>query len=577
MPTKHKSQHKSQHKLQHKPNTNPNTNTNRTKSISPTVNPLFPPNINEQQQQQQQNNNYPPVDEGLKKHKSGYEWGLGIEHEFIPVIQIKNFKEYKDIYKILNNIELNMQNPDIINLEKEMLKIKNTFNFNIPVYYPDSYLAKHFPFSNMEWTGDKGFYMLETKNMNYKNITLNTLLKELNNNTKTILDSYNNILKTHFKNDFKENSILEKGFVEPNEGSIFYIYQKSDSDDYSFWNALEPKVLYKSNSQTKITIDTAGSYHFWITLPHKETDNHKSLHQRAAYLLQTIEPLLIAIYCSPDPRITSKNKKHLFAGSFRGAVNRFANYGTSLLQNYDDNILFNRQMSVKNIQQPGQINSDHYIFQIRNKYDKTLKTGKTSIYNNKLKKSTIKPKYMYLDDKLEKKNFITQPFRFFRNSNNSDKLNKYTIGLNIRRKENVSGFEFRIMDHLPETELKNLTKVIYLLACMSYEIKDSNNINLASANKGWNTMITNALFDGSRAKIDTDYIIFLEQQFNIKLNGISNGTFSNIIELLEALVNICWDKILKNKKNGLWLILEDDKTKPSIVSKNKEILDRLFL
>jgi hypothetical protein len=84
-------------------------------------------------------------------------------------------------------------------------------------------------------------------------------------------------------------------------------------------------------------------------------------------------------------------------------------------------------------------------------------------------------------------------------------------------------------------------------------------------------MIASALFYGSKTPIVPEYITFLENQFNIKLKQPSN-----IIELLELLVNICWDKIQKNKENGLWLILEDDKTKPIIVSKNKEILDRLL-
>lgn len=504
-----------------------------------------------------------------------YEWGLGIEHEFIPVVKFDNFAEFKSIYKTLNNIDLDdTKNKDLETLKKEMKNIKNHFYFNILVEYPDSYINKKYPFANIEWTGDKHFPMLETKNMNYANITLNQLLVELNANTKTILDDYNETIKNHFKHDIEQNPILKKGLVEPDEGSIFYLYN-SDNSNMIFpgYNDADrrnkPKVLYNPKSQIKLGIDTAGSYHFWITLPHKVNDDHKSLHQRAAYLLQSIEPLLIGTYCSPDPRIDNKTKKHLFAGSFRGAVNKFANYGTSLLQDYDSKALFSRQIGIKNLQQPTQIDSDHYIFQIRNKYEQS---GKDKIYTDKLTSSTkIKPNYFFLDDKLDKKNFISIPERWFYNDgNDTDKLKKVTIGLNIRRREEIKGFEFRIMDHLPEAELKDLAKIIYLFACMSYEIGNKD-LTLSSSDKGWNTMITNTLFDGYKAHIDNDYISFLEKQFNIQLSKSKS-----VIDLLDDLINKCWDKIQKNKKNGLWLILKDDKTKPIINSKNKTILDKLL-
>jgi len=512
------------------------------------------------------------------KSKDGYEWGLGIEHEFIPVIPIKNFNEYKNIYSVINNKQLDENDSNVRNLEKEMAKISNTFYLNIPVFYSDNYLSEHFPFSNMEWTGSKGFWMLETKNMNFKNISLDTLLTELRKNTTAILDDYNKTLSEHFKEKSKQQIELPR-FDEPNEGSIFYLYNQVINGNY--WNNPKPKVLYEPEQPTHIAIDTAGSYHFWITLPHRVNDNHKALHQRASYLLQSIEPLLIATYCSPDPRITTRNKKYLFAGSFRGAVNRFANYGTSLLQDFDNPLIFNRIMSIKDIQMPSQIDSEHYIFQIRKRFseNEVKKTKKNSssddtIYNDKLvrQKPIIKPKYIYLEDKLEKENFFHRPgFYRFNNNANHDKLKRVNIGLNIRRTEGVKGFEFRIMDHLPEHMLKNLSKVIYLIACMSYEIS-SDDLLLAATNKGWNKMIAGSLFEGYRVKPDLGYITFLENQFGLELQTQSK----NAIELLELLVDKCWEKVMKNKKNGIWLILGDDKTKPKIESKNKEILDKLL-
>jgi len=532
----------------------------------------------EQSKSQTKKDNKTKLNVDVPKSENGYEWGLGIEHEFIPVIPIKNFNEYKQIYSTINNKQLDENDSNVRNLEKEMAKISNTFYLNIPVFYSENYLSEHFPFSNMEWTGSKGFWMLETKNMNYKNVSLDTLLTELRKNTTAILDDYNKTLTEHFKEKLKQQLELPR-FDEPNEGSIFYLYNQAKNRDY--WSSPKPKVIYEPEQPTHLAIDTAGSYHFWITLPHRVNDNHRALHQRAAYLLQSIEPLLIATYCSPDPRITARNKKYLFAGSFRGAVNRFANYGTSLLQDFDSPLIFKRQMSIKDIQMPGQIDSEHYIFQIRKRFSenevkKTKKnsSSKESIYNDELvrQKPIIKPKYMYLEDKLEKENFFHRPFFYrFDNNANSDKLKRVNIGLNIRRTEGVKGFEFRIMDHLPEHMLKNLAKVIYLVACMSYEIS-SDDLLLAATNKGWNKMIADSLFEGYRVKPDPGYITFLENQFAVELQTQSK----NAIELLELLVDKCWEKVMKNKKNGIWLILGDDKTKPKIESKNKEILDKLL-
>jgi hypothetical protein len=176
---------------------------------------------------------------------------------------------------------------------------------------------------------------------------------------------------------------------------------------------------------------------------------------------------------------------------------------------------------------------------------------------------------MFLDDTYKPENFVHKNVWGYNDDGVKPKYMQ--IGLNIRRKEEVRGFEFRIMDHLPESELENLAKIIYLCACMSYET-ENNHINHAGTSKGWHNMMAQSLFNGSRAKVDKDYIKFLEQQFNIKLGG----KYSNIVELLRSLVDELWSVTSKNKKNGLWLILGDDKSKPEIHSKNKEILDTLL-
>ncbi len=528
------------------------------------TNTLLPVNVPEVETEppKQIENNYPPKSElsNKIKKKIGKTWGLGIEHEFIPVVHFKNFNEFVDFYNsIYPNIYIDKNHKNVKILIKELEKLSNGFYYNISLMYPYSFLINKFPFSNMEWTGDKHFFMLETKNMNFKDVTLKNLLQELNDNTGKILKDYNERIQKEFNKDIKE-------FKEPNEGSIFYVYQDYIYDE-DMYEKSDP-IIMKPNFSLPLNlgIDTSGSYHFWITLPHDHKDDIKSLHTRSAMLLQTIEPLLVSIYCSPDPRATKKNKKDLFLGSFRGAVNSFANYGTSLTNLYDDIILFNRQMNIKNLIMPSDINSKHWIFQLRDKYEDN---EKKLIYIDKIKSSKIKPKYMFLHENYNPKHFRTT---LWDNPYNYEKEKKVSIGLNIRRKEGIIGYEFRIMDHLPESELGDLAKVIYIIACMAYETKNDH-IHHASSNGSWNSMMASSLLEGSQVICTKDYIQFLESQFNIKLDIVKG---SSIIKVLEEVVNQCWNTCQKNKKNGLWLILEGDKTKPNIISKNKEILNKIL-
>ena len=585
------------------------------------------------------NTNYPLVLTDINKnivHKSGYTWGLGIEHEFTPVIKIKTFSEYATLYKILNNVELDENTDNIIELKKEMNKINNVFYVFIQhsiIYseFGNFYKNKLFPYANIEYTGLHHFPMLETKNLHYKNTTLQNVLLELNKNTKALLTHFNDAMTTKYNMHYK-NTIFKNGFGEPDAGSVLYIY------NYNY-NYNDNTTSDKTH---KLAVDTAGSYHFWITLPHKDINNLKStsthtpvserslllkkqaltnynkiLHQKAAYLLQTIEPLLIAVYCSPDPRVSKPNKDNktnkinknnikLCKGSFRGAVNNYANYGTSLLQNYDNKILFSRQMAIKNLQHPTQIGSQHYINQIRNTYNKTRKNKNvSSVYNNKLvaTKTRIKPKYLYLNN-----NFNTHKIRdayYYNYYNSKPKSDNTAIGLNIRRRPDIPGFEFRILDHIPEVEMPNIVKIIYMFACMAYENKkcnhsssgaskdssDCNNLELAASNSGWHNMITNALFDGYKCNVDKTYVKFLEKQFNITLDIPNNkykhdthekhtsNTYFTSITLLEQLIDKCWVVLSANKNNGLWLLLEDEgkqPLKPLVISKNKELLDKII-
>lgn len=515
-------------------------------------------------------------------------WGLGIEHEFLPIIKIKSgedaVKIVKDLYHLENkNEKKSFTNEELKHLENIKEVIDKLLLANKPIYFYCNFTVNfdkydsEYPFSNIEWTGKNYFYMIETKNLDFQNKKLDQVYEELKKNTDKIMLDLNEIIK--------KDSKLDLNFSIPNEGSVMFLTNKNQI------KRKELKSMFGINGcnidNYKVFTDTTGSYHFWMTLPYNnsETDEHIIVkHQKACYLLQTIEPLLVAIYGSPDPRYQSNNtNKKYFAGTYRGAVNRFANYGSSQINKYSDkNELYTRSKDSSKIVKPTSINSEHYITKIRNRYKKEIpRSIKKSnlinedklINNNNLMINTNKaPNYTYFTKEWQNFDDGKSPnldlYNIFYTG--LDNIKPPLIGLNIRRKDDIKGFEFRIMDHLPEEEVYDVFKVILLVSCLSYEI-DHQHLILASTNNGWNDAMANALMYGSMKQVGKEYLDFISSQFKIPYDTFKN---KNPIEVLETLVNKLWSIISKHKSNGYWLMCDDKK--PIIKSKNKEILDKLL-
>ncbi len=430
--------------------------------------------------------------------------------------------------------------------------------------------------------------MIETKSMNYKNNTIKAIYQNLVDNSNFIMKELNNQIKTasgaeHELTTTKEGSVMFlTAFPEYND-EIYrqeYEYRKKMKSRNEYFNI---KRLRSEESNFKIVTDNSGSYHFWMTLPHLTTDKSEyitHLHQKAGYLLQSIEPLLISIYGSPDPRY-GKSNKNFFAGSYRGGVNRFANYGSTPMNLYEhDYMTYTRVAPAEILRKPDSIDSKHYIQIIRDKYkldemDKPKSKNSILLNQNSSSNRTKKnlPKYIYLDDSWNR--FALNDlkpdldiYNLFQKgiTNYADPL----IGLNIRRKHDVKGFEFRIMDHLPESDILDLVKIILLAACMSYEIPEDKLV-MASTDKSWNESMALGVMEGYKAKFPVSYSNFLCSQF-----GLDKLASKEPVEILKDLVNKMWDKVSSNKINGYWILSSDDLEKPKIKNQNKEILDKLL-
>ena len=528
-------------------------------------------------------------DDSTKKNH----WGLGIEHEFLPIIKIKSgdnvVKIIKDLYYLgKDKSKLSLSKDELKNIEDIKVVVDKLLSDNRPVYFYCNFNPKinkyetEYPFSNIEWTGHNYFYMLETKNLDFQNKKLDAVYDELKKNTNKIMLDLNETIK--------RDSKLDLDFSIPNEGSIMFLTNiKQNMNNSNINNDAIFHIKGYNIDDYKVFTDTAGSYHFWMTLPYtnSQTDEHIMInHQKACYLLQTIEPLLVAIYGSPDPRYKSTNSKiKYFAGSYRGAVNRFANYGSSQINKYKTN-LYTRASESSMISRPTSINSSHYITKIRDNYKfkskkekndtkkkiKIIDEDKFINNSNSVIKSEKTPNYLFFDKQWKNFDSDLKPDLSIFNLMyyGTQNLAQPYIGLNIRRKDDIKGFEFRIMDHLPEEEIYDVFKIILLISCLSYEI-DHKHLILSSTNNGWNDMMANALMYGSMKEVNKDYLTFISSQFKISTDIFKN---KDPIKVLESLINQIWKIISKNKSNGYWLMCDDKK--PIIKSKNKEILDKIL-
>jgi len=435
----------------------------------------------------------------VKVIKPEDEFGLGIEHEVCYTIS--NIKTFKECKSFIEKVIKNKLSPS---KTKELESIYKKYK-SIQVIYPMNYSkVVNLPHTNIEFT-NKGTVMIETKNLDYHNVSLDKVMNEMNKNKQEIITEINKNL------DDKIGKYTIDGTPVGSHNILSFETESNESSD-----ELKEKDI-------KLYQDYTGSYHFWITLPSKKTDDINITHQKAMYLLQSIEPLLVSIFSSSDPN----KSKNAVKGSYRNLNNTWALYGFSNTYNYDS--------------------LDSRIVGFGKEYRKSHKLG-TSIYLDKLM------------------NNITSPI-------NTTKIPDYTLieekrwfrfGADFRRKRGINGFEFRIMDHFPQKYLEDVAKILYLIATHTYQIVDSRKMEYPLDNNSWNSMMYQSLINGSDMKIENDYVEHLNKQFGLDFKITKNSE-----ELLQDIIDKLFDKVSKNKKHPYWLLVGKSISKPIIVNINK--------
>lgn len=291
-----------------------------------------------------------------------YFWGIGIENETYLQFSISNIMSAKDIYEKHTQERYSVNyfsglNPEYKNLLKKLYPVTDSAQllanmkssdseaqqmYDIPCFINAHTLQKTDISGNHETTYEK-----EPKpNPKFKGQTIHDVLcltfpQYFQNRYKvnymydgdTIEFMTQNFYKTTVKNSIdellKEKSLylkaINKAFKKNN------IFQRKGELSYPTRN--EPFVSFMTNPHN-ITTFNNGTYHFNFTLPTQLNSAKKPVNQKlfvdqhkaAIRFIQYLEPLLIAIYGTPDPFSLVSDKYS--AASQRCAVSRYIGIGT---------------------------------------------------------------------------------------------------------------------------------------------------------------------------------------------------------------------------------------------------------
>ena len=456
-----------------------------------------------------------------KKYKANeLEWGLGVEHEFIINLKMNSIQKY---IKFLSKL-YNYKRKD--NFTEELKEIVKSYGFkkiNFVLPYVNSF---NLPFVNVEATPNR-IPMYEIKNLDYYNTTIPKIMKELNTQKDMLLDK--------IKKQIKLFTDIDIELSESQVGASYLIYNICPESNYRDFQSMQD-ILCKDYDNIKFDNDITGSYHFWITLPHKIDESPKEIkliHQKAMLLLQSVEPLFVALYSSCDPRI--KDKKNIYLkGSYRAGINPWSFYGSANPTSYNN---LEYRNNPQNLIPKTKINDNKFYLNVEKKINSKLDVTKRPYYTE----------------------FISNKYKY--------------IGQDFRRRSGIKGFEFRIWDHFPQEYLEDVLKCVYLIATHSSKV-NADDLELPIVNKSWNDAMEASLLEGYLGKCKSDYVVFLNKQF--KLNLKHNSSFEIVYK---SLITELFKKVKREKNNHYWLLSGEnnkENKKPKIININK-MSQQIFL
>lgn len=503
---------------------------------------------------------------GIQYKPSSTFWGLGIEKELYfefekhKEISVNDFMENHDkerysidyysnydkeilpeafrlIFKELGPSVLSIPvlmnshsftKTDIFNNSKTLYTQTRESNPNFSGYTLQEYLElkdKYFEQTNPTWIFDGD--TIEFISTSFYNAKLSDILDEVDLNTNIFIEKFNSQI-------FDENTQLTT------YGKIKVMEQN------------HPFATYLTN-YGKIGMFNNGTIHFNLTLPTKLDKNSQifnkekfiSVHKKAIKMIQWFEPLILAVYGSPDPfHILKSDVKHLEKFNFsacsqRNAMSRYISIGT-----YNTDLMESGKILTKNI--------------------------------NELVMNTLD--YWW--------------FNRFHASSAYTKLDQIGLDINFNKHWN-HGIEIRFLDYISDKKLlQECCEFIVYLMDLSLECKTD--IQNPIISKEFNDLVYNVMCTGINYSIDNNLIKIYESicSINISKSNIVDIYYEILSKLKqkfnkEFIESINSNHLYKNTfkinkliiPTGIFssLVLDTQYiyVKPSIIIENKKKLDEI--
>jgi alanine dehydrogenase len=261
-------------------------------------------------------------------------------------------------------------------------------------------------------------------------------------------------------------------------------------------------INFVSNPRN-ISICNNSTYHINITLPTKlnsrcEIENPAKFrddHANAIRAIQWIEPLLVALYGSPD--IFSVSNDRFAKGSLRLALSRYTGVGT-----YDTEKMTKGKL-LNNFE-----------------YDPLLNGVVTTSPDIKIPERYIYPKYK------------THDHWYKQYHENSGYHKQNVIGYDFNYQKHYShGIELRIFDYFPEKYLKDVINILLLLCQKSCQKHIINHYD----DDSHEDQLMECVGFGSDARLVDQYVENLSNIFDIPFKDIKKA--NNSKNLLQIIVN----------------------------------------
>ena len=386
-------------------------------------------------------------------------WGIGIENEtyFLYNDSIELTGEY--IKKNRRRERYSLDYSTNYNQEKLSTYLNKVFNNN-DIYLIPQYINSH-TLSKTDINGEHNtLYIVGRKtNPKYSGKSIHELFHEINEKYK---EDFGN--KYVFDGDTTEfiTQNFYKITVDQCVSELINYKEKFITDLNNFMSIYHlPTVVFPQinyglvrfqTNPNNVSMFNNGTYHINLTMPTKldsegkikNLDLFQHQHQNAIEIIKWFEPLIIAIYGSPDI-FSFEDEGKYSGGSLRLTASRYVSIGT-----YDTNL---------------------------------MKKGKQL---NDLKNSM----FVYLYDKSWYNKIYEQ----------TDYKQGDHIGYDINYAKHLNlGIEFRILDFFPEKVLAELIKILVLLLDHSLAI---NCRFQACECKEWHEFVKDVLIEGYTASID---------------------------------------------------------------------------